>query len=200
MFMPSLLMTIMLIGLLGIGSQWIAWRFSMPAIVIMSITGLIVGPFFGIINPQVAFGNMYDPVISVAVAIILFEGSLSLRFKEIQGVGQPIFRIATVGAFIAWILGSLTAHYMAGLSWTVAFVFGGLFIVTGPTVILPLLRQSKLKPRPAKILKWEGIIVDPIGVLLAIFAFEIITIFTTDIKDVTTLLLFFIASLFAVFL
>src|SRR5699024_12002522 len=81
---------------------------------------------------------------------------------------KPIFRISTVGAFIAWILGSLTAHYMAGLSWEVAFVIGGLFIVTGPTVIMPLLRQSKLKPRPAKILKWEGIIVDPIGDLLAV--------------------------------
>src|SRR5699024_12072346 len=76
------------------------------------------------------------------------------------------FRIATIGALIAWILGSFTAHYIAGLSWEVAFVIGGLFIVTGPTVIMPLLRQSKLKPLPAKILKWEGIIVDPLGVLL----------------------------------
>src|SRR5690625_6200661 len=196
----SLLFTMMLIGFLGIGSQWLAWKYSLPAIVIMSISGLLVGPILGIMNPEESFGSLYNPIISVAVAIILFEGSLNLSFKELRGLGKPIFRIATVGAFIAWILGSLTAHYMAGLSWEVAFVIGGLFIVTGPTVILPLLRQSKLKPRPAKILKWEGIIVDPIGVLLAIFAFEIITIFTTDIKDATTLLLFFIASLFAVFL
>src|SRR5699024_10697449 len=94
---------------------------------------------------------------------------------EIREVAHPIFRIATIGAFIAWILGSLTAHYMAGLSWAVAFVIGGLFIVTGPTVIMPLLRQTKLKPRPARILKWEGIVVDPTGVLLAVFAFEIIS-------------------------
>src|SRR5690625_3494562 len=196
----SLLLAIMLIGVLGIGSQWVAWKFNLPAIVVMSIAGLVMGPFLGIMNLEESFGPIYSPVISVAVAIILFEGSLNLSFKELRGLGKPVFRIATIGAFIAWILGSLAAHYMAGLSWEVAFVIGGLFIVTGPTVILPLLRQSKLKPRPAKILKWEGIIVDPIGVLLAIFAFEIITIFTTDIKDVTTLLLFFIASLFAVFL
>lgn len=196
----SLLFVIMLIGVLGIGSQWLAWKYNLPAIVIMSIAGLIVGPFLGIMNPEASFGNLYNPIISVAVAIILFEGSLNLSFKELRGLGRPIFRIATIGAFIAWILGSLTAHYMAGLSWEVAFVIGGLFIVTGPTVIMPLLRQSKLKPRPAKILKWEGIIVDPIGVLLAVFAFEIITFFTSDAKDGSTLLLFFIAAIFAVFL
>lgn len=200
MFTPSLLMTIMLILLLGIGSQWVAWRFRMPAIVIMSITGLVVGPFLGLINPEEAFGDLYDPLISVAVAIILFEGSLSLRFKEIREVAHPIFRIATIGAFIAWILGSLTAHYMAGLSWAVAFVIGGLFIVTGPTVIMPLLRQSKLKPRPAKILKWEGIIVDPIGVLLAVFAFEIIKYITANNPNGTALILFFIVAIISLVL
>lgn len=193
----SILFVIMLIGLLGIGSQWIAWRFRMPAIVVMSIMGLIVGPGLKLINPEEAFGHLYSPIISAAVAIILFEGSLNLKFKELRGLGKPIFRIATIGAFIAWILGSLTAHYMAGLQWAVAFVIGGLFIVTGPTVIMPLLRQSKLKPRPAKILKWEGIIVDPIGVLLAVFAFEIITFLTAENPDGTRLIIFFIAAGFS---
>ncbi len=196
----TLLPEIMLIGLLGIGSQWVAWRFRMPAIVVMSITGLLVGPIFGFMNPEEDFGNLYKPIISVAVAIILFEGSLNLSFKEIRGLGRPVFRISTVGAFIAWILGSLTAHYIAGLSWAVAFVIGGLFIVTGPTVIMPLLRQSKLKPRPAKILKWEGIIVDPIGALLAVFAFEIIAFLTSANPDGSALLLFFAASVFAAIL
>lgn len=187
----------MLIFVLGIGSQWMAWKFNFPAIVVMSIAGLIVGPFLGIMNPEESFGAIYSPLISVAVAIILFEGSLNLSFKELRGLGKPVFRISTIGAFIAWILGSLTAHYIAGLSWEVAFVIGGLFIVTGPTVIMPLLRQSKLKPRPAKILKWEGIIVDPIGVLLAVFAFEIITFFTMEEVGGGTLLMFFVAAAFA---
>lgn len=194
---PTILFEIMLIGLLGIGSQWVAWRYRMPAIVVMSVAGLLIGPIFGIINPEENFGAVYDPIISVAVAIILFEGSLNLSFKELRGLGRPLFRIATFGAFIAWILGSLTAHYIAGLSWAVAFVIGGLFIVTGPTVILPLLRQSKLKPRPAKILKWEGIIVDPIGALLAVFAFEIITYITAETPDGSKLLMFFFVSLLA---
>ncbi|UJL46063.1 sodium:proton antiporter [Virgibacillus sp. NKC19-16] len=195
--MPSLLFEITLIGLLGIGSQWLAWQYRLPAIVIMSVTGLLVGPILDLIDPEENFGSLYSPIISAAVAIILFEGSLNLSFKELRGLGKPVFRISTVGAFIAWILGSLTAHYIAGLSWAVAFVIGGLFIVTGPTVIMPLLRQSKLKPRPAKILKWEGIIVDPIGALLAVFAFEIIVFITASSPDVSALLLFFAASIFA---
>lgn len=194
---PSLLFEIMLIGLLGIGSQWVAWRYRMPAIVIMSITGLLAGPILGLMNPEEDFGELYNPIISVAVAIILFEGSLNLSFKEIRGLGRPVFRISTIGAFLSWILGSLTAHYVAGLSWTAAFVIGGIFIVTGPTVIMPLLRQSKLKPRPAKILKWEGIIVDPVGALLAVFAFEIITFLTANNPDGSSLLIFFAASVFA---
>lgn len=193
----SMLFIIMLIGVLGIGSQWVAWKFNMPAIVVMSVAGLIVGPFLGIMNPEESFGDLYRPVISVAVAIVLFEGSLDLNRKEVSDVGRPIFRIATVGAFIAWIAGSLAAHYMAGLSWEVAFVIGGLFVVTGPTVIMPLLRQSKLKPRVATILKWEGIVVDPLGVLLAVFAFEIITFFTVETKGVADLLFFFAMALFA---
>src|SRR5699024_8340739 len=167
---PSILFEIMLIGILGIGSHWVAWRYCMTAMVIMSATGLLVGPILGLINLEHSFGDLYDTIILIAVDIILFKGNLSLNFKELRRLGKPLIRISTIGAFIAWILGSLTAHYIAGLAWATAFVIGRLFIVTGPTVIMPLLRQSKLKPRPAKILKWEGVGVDPIGALLAVFA------------------------------
>src|SRR5690625_1311203 len=196
----SLLFEIRLVGTLGIGSQWLAWKFNWPATVIMTAAGLLAGQILGIMNPEQNFGDLYSPIVSVAVAIILFEGSLSLNLKELSGLGKPIFRISSIGAFLAWILGSLTAHYMAGLSWAVAFVIGGLFIVTGPTVIMPLLRQSKLKTRPAKILKWEGVIVDPIGVLLAVFAFEIISFFTIAERDGITLLIFFLTAGLAILL
>ncbi len=178
--MDSLLFELMLILFLGVSSQWIAWRFRLPAIVVMSIVGLLVGPIFGWMNPEEDLSVLYSPLISIAVGIILFEGSLSLDFREIRGIGKPIYRIVTVGAFLAWIFGSLAAHYVAGLPLAVSFVIGAILIVTGPTVILPLLRQAKLKPRPAAILKWEGIIVDPFGALLAVFAFEFIQFMTID--------------------
>lgn len=189
----------MLVVLIGIMSQWVAWKFRMPAIVVMSVAGLLVGPLFGFINPQESMGELFHPIITFAVALILFEGSLNLDFKEIRGFNKPVLRIVTIGAFIAWIGGSLAAHYVAGLSLSVAFVIGGLFIVTGPTVILPLLRQAKLKPRPAAILKWEGIVVDPIGALLAVFAFEFIRFLNSEVT-LSSFLLFFSASIFAVLL
>ncbi|WP_153730304.1 cation:proton antiporter [Sporosarcina obsidiansis] len=195
----SLLMDLMLVVLIGVGSQWVAWRTRMPAIVVMAIAGLLVGPILGWINPQQSMGELFGPIITFAVAIILFEGSLNLDFKEIKGFGRPVARIVTIGAFIAWIAGSLAAHYIAGLSWEVAFIIGGLFIVTGPTVILPLLRQARLKPRPAAILKWEGIVVDPFGALLAVFAFEVIK-FINDEVTAKAMMLFVGASLFSVLL
>lgn len=195
----SIAADLMLVVLIGILSQWVAWRYRLPAIVVMAIAGLLVGPVFGFINPEETLGELFSPIISFAVAIILFEGSLNLDFREIKGFSKPLTRIVTFGAFIAWITGSLAAHYLAGLSWTVAFIIGGLFIVTGPTVILPMLRQAKLKPRPAALLKWEGIIVDPFGALLAVFAFEFIK-FVNGQATLAALGLFVAASVFAVFI
>src|SRR5699024_1048195 len=146
-------------------------------------------------NPEESFGALYDPTISIAVAIILFEGSLNLSVKELRGLGRPVVQISTIGAFIAWILGSVTAHFIAGVAWNADFVIGCLCIVTRPTVTLPPLRQSKLKPRPAKILNLKAIVVDPLGVLLAVFAFEIITVFTTHSSDIFSLFLCFTASI-----
>lgn len=194
--LDSMLFVLMFVVVLGIFSQWLAWRIRMPAIVLMSIVGLLVGPILGLINPQESLGELFSPLISLAVAIILFEGSLNLDFREVRSFSKPLTRIVTLGAFIAWIAGSLAAHYIAGLSVAVAFVIGGLFIVTGPTVILPLLRQAKLKSRPAAILKWEGIVVDPFGALLAVFAFEAIKFINGD-ESFTSFLLFFAGSIFS---
>ncbi|NIK11910.1 cation:proton antiporter [Alkalibacillus almallahensis] len=195
--MDHILMVLMLIGGFGVFSQWLAWRTRMPAIVVMSIVGLIAGPILGIMNPQEDLGELFRPLISIAVGIILFEGSLNLDYREIRGMRKPVFRIVTIGAMLAWILGSLAAHYIAGLSWAVAFVIGGIFIVTGPTVILPLLRQAKLKPRAAAVLKWEGVIVDPFGALIAVFSFEFIQFLTTESVEFSAVLMFLLASLVA---
>ncbi|WP_434400051.1 cation:proton antiporter [Planococcus sp. 11815] len=186
----------MLIIFLGVLSQWIAWRLRLPAIVLMSIAGLLIGPIFAVISPEESFGELFRPLVSLAVAIILFEGSLNLNFKEIRGFNKPVWRIVTFGALLAWAGGTLAAHYVAGLSWAVSFVIGGLFIVTGPTVIMPLLRQAKLKSRPAALLKWEGIIVDPFGALLALFAFQFVLFAEGDVTA-AAFGLFFLASLFA---
>jgi NhaP-type Na+/H+ or K+/H+ antiporter len=192
------LISIVIVIALGMFSQWLAWRIQWPSIVIMTIAGLLIGPILGLVNPQEGLGGLYSPIISLAVALILFEGSTSLDIRELKGISKSVFRIVTLGAFLAWIGGSLAAHFIAGLSLEISFIIGGLFVVTGPTVIIPMLRQAKLKPRVSSVLKWEGIIVDPVGPLLALFAYEIIKITSAASFQFIDLLPFFIDFLLAI--
>lgn len=161
-----------LIGLAGIGAQWIAWRTGWPAIALLLVAGILLGPVTGLLRPEDMFGDLFEPIISIAVAIILFEGGLSLRFPELRKTGNAVPRLVFIGVPVGWALGSLALYEIAGLVWPVAILFAGILVVTGPTVIIPLLRQTNLKARPRAILKWEGIVNDPIGALLAVFTYE----------------------------
>ena len=163
------------IGALGIGSQWLAWRLRIPAIVMMLAVGLLVGPGLELVNPAVTFGDLFRPVIAVAVAVILFEGGLTLNYRELRETGTAVRRLVFLGAPLGWLFSALAIRYGAGLSWEASAVFGGILIVTGPTVIMPLLRQARLAQRPAGILRWESIVNDPVGALAAVLAFEVIT-------------------------
>lgn len=107
-------------------------------------------------------------LIGLGVAIILFEGGMDLKMAEFQRTGAGIRRLTLLSPPLAWLLGGLAAHYVAGLGWPVSWVLGAILVVTGPTVILPLLRQARLNKDSAALLKWEGIVNDPVGVLLAV--------------------------------
>ena len=183
---------IALIGVLGIGAQWFAWRLQKPAIVLMALAGLIFGPLIAWLltfhppeliagtlekfrlDPVNNFGDLYRPMIGMAVAIILFEGGLNLNFKNLGDSKHAVIRMVLFASPIAWLLGTFLTHYVVGLSWEVSAMVGGLFVVTGPTVIMPLLRQAHLKSRPANVLKWEGIVNDPVGALFAVGGYEFI--------------------------
>ena len=168
----STVIAIALIGLAGIGAQWVAWRTGLPAIALMLVAGVLLGPVFGLVNPEEQFGDLIEPAVNLAVAIILFEGGLSLRFNELNKTGGAVPRLTLIGVPVGWALGSLALYYVAGLVWPVAILFAGILVVTGPTVIIPLLRQTNLAQRPRAILKWEGIVNDPIGALLAVVTYE----------------------------
>ncbi|MAW85857.1 MAG: sodium:proton exchanger [Phyllobacteriaceae bacterium] len=157
----------------GILAQWIAWRIRVPAIVLLLIAGGLVGPVTGFIDPVRDFGDVYRPAVSLAVAIILFEGGLTLNFKEISETSTAVRRMITVAGPLIWVMTALAAHFVGGLSWPTAAVLGAILVVTGPTVIMPLLRQAKLSQRPASLLRWEAIVNDAIGALFAVLAFEL---------------------------
>ncbi len=164
------------IGVLGVGAQWIAWRLNIPAIVLMLLAGLLAGPVFGILNPEQDLGPITGPIISIAVAVILFEGGMTLNLHSLRDASKSVMRLVVIGAPLGWIMSTLALRFGAGLSWESSTVFGGIMIVTGPTVIAPLLRQAKLSRRPAALLQWEAIVNDPIGALAAVLAFEVILV------------------------
>jgi NhaP-type Na+/H+ or K+/H+ antiporter len=167
--LPVLIVAVVAVGVLA---QWFAWRFRLPAIILLSVAGLLLGPVFGAVEPSADFGEWLRPIISLCVAIILFEGGLSLDLAELKLAARGVGRLVYVGAPLAWITCSLASHYIGGLEWEVSLVLGAILVVTGPTVIMPLLRQSGLNRRTASYLKWEGIINDPIGALLAVLVFQ----------------------------
>ncbi|MEM1132169.1 MAG: sodium:proton antiporter [Pseudomonadota bacterium] len=173
--LDSLMVKIALIGALGIGAQWVAWRTGRPAIALMLIVGIIAGPVLGIIKPENDFGALLDPIVKLAVAVILFEGGLSLNFKDLRVAGWAVSRLVFIGVPVGWGLGTAAAYYIAGLSLPVAALFGGILVVTGPTVIGPMLRNLRVGARVRDILKWEGIVNDPIGALLAVGIYAYIT-------------------------
>ncbi len=177
---------------LGIMAQWVAWRIKVPAILPLIIIGLLVGPvstFFThdgqkLLEPLLTStadgsvgifpGKYLFSFVSLAIGIILFEGGLTLKRKEIAGVGSAILKMITVGSLITFVGAGLAAHYLMDLNWAVSFLFGALIIVTGPTVIAPILQNIPLNRNVATVLKWEGILIDPIGALVAVLAFEFI--------------------------
>ncbi len=174
--MHDIALKIALIGVAGMAAQWLAWRLRLPAIVLLLAAGFIAGPATGFVNPAEDFGDIYRPLVSLAVAVILFEGGLTLNVKEIRETSTAVRRIVMIGGPLVWVLTALSAHYLGALSWPTAVVLGAILVVTGPTVISPLLRQARLDARPASLLKWEAIVNDPIGALLAVISFEIILV------------------------
>jgi len=160
------------IGVISLFCQWLAWRLRMPAILFLLAGGLAAGPMSGLLDPEVVFGDLLFPLISLSVAIILFEGSLTLRFSDIAGHGKMVRNLIPVGSVVTCVIGTLSARWLLDVSWEVALLFGAISIVTGPTVIVPLLRSVRPQSKLANILRWEGIIIDPVGALLAVLVFE----------------------------
>ena len=137
------------------------------------LVGFAVGPITGFLDPDELFGDVLLPIVSISVAVILFEGGLSLRFKELKKTGMTVGLLVTVGALLTWALIGGAAYYLLDMALGTAVVLGALLVVTGPTVIVPLLRHVQPTPRVAATLRWEGILIDPIGAMLAVLAFEV---------------------------
>lgn len=162
------------IGMIGLACQWAAWAVRLPAILFLILAGILMGPLLGVVRPDDLFGDMLLPLVSLSVAIILFEGSLTLRFEELRGLGNVVQRVIVIGAPITWAVITVVTFLILELPFEISLLFGALVVVTGPTVIVPMLRTVRPNSRIANVLRWEGIVIDPIGALFAVLVYEYI--------------------------
>jgi NhaP-type Na+/H+ or K+/H+ antiporter len=177
---------ITLVLVLGIAAQWISWWLKLPSILLLLLIGIVAGPVTGLLNPDEVFGEMLFPMISMGVALVLFEGALTLRFEDIRGHGAVVSNLVSWGALLNWVIITTGTWLFTDLSWLICLLFGAMVVVTGPTVIVPLLRSVRPTPKVSNILRWEGILIDPIGALLAVLVFEYIA---ADVKGGSWLVL-----------
>jgi NhaP-type Na+/H+ or K+/H+ antiporter len=161
------------VAVLGSLAQWIGWRLRLPAILLLILFGIAAGPEgLGLVPTDAMFGELLVPFVSVAVAILLFEGALTLHLPELGASVGVVVKLVTVGSVTTWVLSALGAHAILGLSWPLSILVGAILIVTGPTVVIPLLRQIRPTGPGGVVLKWEGILIDPLGAVLAVLVFE----------------------------
>ncbi len=163
---------------LGVSAQWLAWRLGLPSILLLLGFGFCAGPMLRwlgadtALDPDRLFGDLLLPVVSISVAVILYEGGLTLSLRELPKVGGVVRNLVTVGLLITWLLGAAAANLCLGLSWRVALLLGAVLVVSGPTVIMPMLRHVRPAGSVGPIVKWEGIVIDPLGAMLAVLVFE----------------------------
>ena len=178
------------VPVLGLAAQWLAWRLRVPSILLLLLGGVGLGFFVkiddllldiaGSDEPFLAAQILF-PIVSLSVAVILFEGGLTLKFSELHESGKTVLRLVTLGALISWILTSFAASYLLGFDYRLAILLGAILVVTGPTVVAPMIRHIRPTRKVASIVKWEGIVVDPIGAVLAVLVFELM--FHADHSD-----------------
>ena len=170
----TFLFGVALILTLGVGAQWLAWQSRLPSILLLLLAGFLAGPVFGVIDPAVLQGEWVYPFVSIAIGVILFEGGLNLRLSELREAGGPARNLVTIGVLVTWLVGAGAVYLIEDFGVELSLLTGAILVVTGPTVIMPLLREIRPKGRIGAVAKWEGITIDPVGAILATFVLEVI--------------------------
>lgn len=165
---------------LGVAAHVIADHLRIPSILFLLSLGIVAGPILGFLNPDELLGDLLAPVVSLAVGLILFEGALGLRFRELEGVGRPTWTLVTLGVAITWVVATLVARYIMELPLGISVLLGSILVVSGPTVVGPLLRALRPTRPVATVLEWEGIFIDPVGAMLAVIVFEAVLLGTFE--------------------
>ena len=179
---------------LGIMSQWIAWRLKVPVIIILLSVGFLAGPVLGVLTPMAYMSqDLVLTIVELSVALILFDGAMQLKFTEFKTVADGLKRILTLGVLFHFIFISAASFFLVDSSVAFAFLLAGILIVTGPTVVIPALREAKINKKSANYLKWEGIITDPIGAIIAIVVYDAMVLSSQGSSTQVTIMILKIA-------
>ena len=170
----SITLALAAIVLAAVASQLLAARFRMPAIIPLLVAGVVLGPSgVDAFDPDELLGDLIDPFVALAVGAILFDGALTLRREQLQeGVGSVVARLCTIGVAVTWGFAAAGAGILLGLDHRIALLLGAVLTLSGPTVVIPLLDFVRPTRRVDSILRWEGILVDPIGAILAVLVYH----------------------------
>ncbi len=181
----SPILQIVVIVAAGLSAQWLAQVLRLPSIVFMLAAGVVVGPVLGWLDPDALLGDLLTPLVSLAVAIILLEGGLTLRWRELNSERSVVLRLISIGAIFTWLVGTMAALVFLDVSVGVAILLGSILVVSGPTVVGPLLRQIRPHGPAGQILRWESILIDPIGAMIATIVLEVIVAGTRESGTIT---------------
>ena len=145
-------------------AQWL----KLPSVLVLLVAGFLAGPITGVVEPDELFGELLFPGVSLAVGLLLFDGGLQLKLREVRKLHAVITRLVTVGVVVTWIVGSVAIATVTDLDGRTAVLAAAVLIVSGPTVVIPILRRTMPDPPSGEILEWEGILIDPIGATIGI--------------------------------
>ena len=170
----DILVGLAVIVALGVGGQWLAGRMRIPSILVLLLAGFIVGPITGLVDPEAVFGELLFPAVSLATGLLLFDSGMGLRLSTLSIGRQPVLRLVTIGLLVTWVVGSVTAFLVTDLSSDLAVLLGAILVVSGPTVVIPILRRVRPRPSTGPILRWEATVIDPIGAVLGVVVLTVV--------------------------
>ncbi len=159
----------------GVGAQWLGRKTGIPSIVLLLLAGILAGPVTGLVDPDELLGATLDPAVTLAVGLLLFDSGFALRFRDFTEGRSVAYTLVSVGMLITWAVGSVASYFIFDLSLAVAALLGAVLVVSGPTVVGPILKMARPSRTTGKILEWEGTMLDPIGATLGIVVLTAIT-------------------------